>query len=143
MEYFTTQQVSKAFVVRLDPGEYVLESIRELIIKENLKDAVVLSAIGTLDECRLHMVVTTKYPPENRFEHWKDRPLELAHIGGVIADGEPHLHLVVSDHEKAYLGHLEEGCRVLYLCELVIMELKSLNLKRVRDEKNILRLTGK
>jgi len=74
--------------------------------------------------------LTTGFPPKNGFEHWKDKPLELAHIGGVIANGEPHLHIIVSDSEKAYAGHLEEDCRVLYLAEIVIIEIKDLNFKK-------------
>jgi predicted DNA-binding protein with PD1-like motif len=142
VKYFSTEEMGRVFVVRLDPGDYLLESIMDMVQKENVKDAVVVSAIGTLDQYRVHMVMTTGYPPENRFEHWNDKPLELASIGGVIANGQPHLHVVVSDSEKAYSGHLEKGCRVLYLAEIVIIELKSMNLTRISDDKHILRLTS-
>jgi len=142
MRYFSTENIGRIFILSLDPGDFVLESIKELIRKENVKDAIVISAIGTFDQYRMHYILTTGFPPKNKFEHWKDKPLELAHIGGIIANGEPHLHVVVSDPEKAYAGHLEEGCRVLYLAELAIIEVKGLNLKRVRDEKQIQRLTS-
>jgi len=142
VKYFSTDKIGRIFALSLEPGDYVLESIKELIERENVKDAVVVSAIGTLDHYRIHYVLTTGFPSQNKFEHWKNKPLELAHIGGVIANGEPHLHVIVSDSEKAHAGHLEEGCRVLYLAELVIIELKGINLKRIRDEKNILRLVG-
>jgi hypothetical protein len=98
------------------------------------------AAIQTLD---LKISPHTDYPPVEHFEHWEDEPLELASIDGIIADGEPHLHAVVSDSEKAYSGHLEEGCRVLYLAEIVIVEINSLNLTRVRNEKNILKLISR
>ncbi len=143
MKYYSTRKIGRIFALSLEPGDYVLESIKELIKKENVKDAVVVSAVGTLDQYRIHYVLTTGFPPQNRFEHWKDKPLELATVNGVIADGEPHLHVVVSDSEKAYAGHLEEGCRTLYLAELVIIELEGLNLKRERNQKNIITLTGK
>ncbi|NLO81963.1 MAG: DNA-binding protein [Clostridiales bacterium] len=143
MEYFSTREIGRVFVLRLDQGDLVLDSIKELIAREGIKDAVVVSAIGTLDRCTLHMVMTTGYPPVEHFEHWEDEPLELASIDGIIADGEPHLHAVVSDSEKAYSGHLEEGCRVLYLAEIVIVEINSLNLTRVRNEKNILKLISR
>ena len=133
MKYYTTRKIGRIFVLSLEPGDYVLESIKELAKKEKVKDAVVVSAVGTLDQYRIHYVLTTGFPPQNRFEHWKDRPLELASVNGVIADGEPHLHVVVSDSEKAYAGHLEEGCRTLYLAEIVIIELEGLNLKRERN----------
>lgn len=62
---------------------------------------------------------------------------------GIIADGKPHLHAVVPDQEYAYAGHLEEGCRTLYLVEIAIIELKDVNLTRILDEKKILRLKKK
>ncbi|WP_026486186.1 PPC domain-containing DNA-binding protein [Caldanaerobius polysaccharolyticus] len=142
MEYFTAPKIGRVFVLRLDQGDYVLESINDFIKKENIKDAVVVSAIGTLDYCVLHMVTTTGYPAVEHFERWEDKPLELSSIDGVIADGKPHLHAVVSDKEKAYSGHLEEGCRVLYLAEIVIVELVGANLSRIYDENHILKLSS-
>ena len=143
MEYFSTEKIGRIFVLRLDPGDFLLESIEGLVQKENVKDAVVVSAIGTLDEYRVHWVTTTGFPAENHFEHWKDKPLELASVGGVIANGKPHFHVVVSDSEKAYSGHLERGCRILYTAELVIIELKSLNLARERCDDQVVRLKSR
>jgi predicted DNA-binding protein with PD1-like motif len=137
MKVFTQDKVGRIFILRLDQGDFVLESINELIERENIKNGVVVSAIGTLDYCTLHMVMTTGYPPVEHFEKWEDKPLELASIDGIIADGVPHLHTVVSDHEKAYAGHLEPGCRVLYLAEIVIMELEGDALTRIKNEKGI------
>ena len=143
MEYFSSQEFGRIFILRLDPKDYVLESITELVKKEEIRDAVVVSAIGTLDECRLHMVTTTDYPVVEHFSNWHNTPLELASIDGLIADGKPHLHAVVSDKEKAYAGHLESGCRVLYLAEIIIAELKSSGLTRMYNKNNILKLTRK
>ncbi|MBS7614526.1 DNA-binding protein [Candidatus Bathyarchaeota archaeon] len=142
MKYYSTEKIGRIFVLSLEPGDYVLESIKEVVKKEKIRDAVVVSAVGTLDLYRIHYVTTTGYPPQNKFEHWKDKPLELASINGIVANGEPHLHIVVSDSEKAYAGHLEEGCRTLYLAEITIIEIKGLNLKRQPNQKNIITLTG-
>ncbi len=141
MEYFETKTSGRAFVLRLDPGDLLLECINEFIQKENLQEGYVASAIGTLDHCVMHMVMTTGYPPVEHFERWEDKPLEVTSIDGIIAGGTPHLHMVVSDHQKAYSGHLEPGCQVLYLAEIVIVELESSGLKRARDEQGILKLT--
>jgi predicted DNA-binding protein with PD1-like motif len=140
MDHFPTKGIGRTFVMRLDQGDYVLESIISLIQKEAIRDAVIVSAIGTLDRCKLHMVMTTGYPPMQHIESLDNRALELSSIDGVIANGVPHLHAVVSDSEKAYAGHLEEGCRVLYLAEIVVTELASLALDRTRDDKGILKL---
>jgi len=89
------------------------------------------------------MVTTTGYPAVEHFERWENKPLELSSISGLIANGEPHLHAVVADTEKAYSGHLENGCRILYLGEIVIMELKSMDLARVYNDKHILKLVSR
>jgi predicted DNA-binding protein with PD1-like motif len=140
MEYFSLRNSGRVFAIRFDPGDDLLEGIQAFIQKEGIQDAFVASAIGTLDYCVLHMVMTTGYPPVEHFERWEDRPLEVSSIDGLIAGGVPHLHMVVSDHEKAYSGHLEKGCRVLYLAEVVIVELDQAHLQRVRNEKGILKL---
>ncbi len=140
MEYFSLKHSGRVFAIRFDPGNDLLEGIQAFIQKEGIRDAYVASAIGTLDHCVLHMVMTTGYPPVEHFERWEDRPLEVSSIDGLIAAGGPHLHMVVSDHEKAYSGHLEKGCRVLYLAEVVIVELEGVHLQRVRNEKGILKL---
>lgn len=143
MKSFKSEEIGRTFILRLDQGDMVLESIKNLISKEKIKDAFVISGIGTLDKCVLHMVTTTGYPPKEYFKKWEDEPLELVSIDGIVADGEPHLHAVVSDTKQAYAGHLEDGCRILYLGEIVLMEIKSLNLKRIYNDKNILQLTKK
>lgn len=143
MEYFSAENTNRSFVLRLDQGDYLLESIRRLIEEEKIQYGVVISGIGTLDASVLHMVTTIGYPPVEFFDKKTDLPLELVSIDGVIADFSPHLHMTISNKEAAFAGHLEEGCRVLYLAEIVIQELSGLEVHRIRDEKNLLKLSKK
>lgn len=131
MEYFTGMEWGRTFILRLDRGDDVLESIGELIKKEGIKDAVVVSGIGSLDQCVIHMVTGTEVPYPEYYKQWSDQPLELASLSGLIIDGQPHLHTVISDTVSACAGHMEKGCRILCLGEIVITELKNLNLARV------------
>jgi predicted DNA-binding protein with PD1-like motif len=142
MEYFGTEKAGRVFVLRLDQGDLLLESIRALIEKEGIKNGVVISGIGTLDKSVMHMVTTVGYPPQEFFRK-DDAPLELASLQGAIADGSPHIHMVISDSRFAYAGHLEPGCRILYLGEVVIQELPGLALSRVPDERKISKLRMK
>ena len=46
---------------------------------------------------------------------------EILGGGGIIADGQPHIHITLSEQEKpAFGGHLEKGCKILYLGEVTI-----------------------
>lgn len=116
--------------------------MKEALKIHGVSDGYIVSAIGTLDYCVLHMVMTTGYPPVEHFEKWEDKPLELASISGIIANGVPHLHTVVSDAKQTYAGYLEPGCRILYLGKIVIQELIGQKLKRVKSSKNINELVG-
>ena len=143
MKIFNGENFGRVHVIRLDKGDYLLESVEAFIKSENICNAVVLSAIGTLDYCTLHMVMTTGFPPVEHFEKREDKPLELASMSGIIADGVPHLHMVVSDHKFAYSGHVEPGCRILYLGEIVIAEMNGFNFRRTRNENGISELSEK
>lgn len=143
MEYFGEAKTGRVFILRLDQGDYVLESINELIQKENIKNGVLVSGIGTLDQCTMHMVTTTDFPPKEYFDTYDDKPLELVTMQGAIADGVPHIHMVISDTKSAYAGHLENKCRILYLGEIVIQEILGVDLHRIKTEKNILQLVKK
>lgn len=140
MKSFDAGKIEKVYVLSLDQGEMLLESVREFVEKEHIENGVILSCIGTLDQCVLHMVTTTGYPPVEYFRRWEDYPLELSSVDGFIAGGKPHLHTVISDKDIAFSGHVEEGCRVLYLMEIVIGKLDSAPLSRHPDDKGINKL---
>lgn len=143
MQYFDKAEMGRTIIIRLEQGDYVLESICEVIKEAGITDGYVASGIGTLDHAVLHMVMTTGYPPVEHFPEWTDKPLELVSIQGIIANGVPHLHTVISDEKNTAAGHLEPGCRVLYLGEVVIQELTGQSLERIKNSKNILELHQK
>lgn len=142
MECFVSQTDVRRFIVRLDKDDLMLESILKVIEEYKIRNAVVISGIGTLSDATIHMVTTTTYPAVETFPRWENVPIELSSVSGIIADGQPHLHMVFSDIKGTYGGHMEPGCRILYLGELVIEELP-IDLVRRRDEKNILVLSEK
>ena len=84
----------------------------------------------------LHRVVGTGREPEDEFITL-DKPMELASLQGVVLDGKAHFHMVVSDVEQCYTGHLEPGSKVLYLGEVSLVELKGVSLCREKNEDNI------
>jgi len=141
MKSFSNGTFGRVHVLRLDRGDLLLESIEELIREQKINNGVIISGIGTLDHCVLHMVMTTGFPPVEHFAKWEDKPLEIASIDGIIANGQPHLHMVVSDHKTACAGHVEHGCRILYLGEVVIAEIDGFNFKRIKNNNNINELT--
>lgn len=143
MKYFIDNGRTKRVLIRLDTGDMLLETIEQVIAEVGIRDGVVVSGIGTLSDTRIHMVTTTTYPAVEIYPEWKDVPMELSSVSGIIADGVPHLHMVFSNPEKTCSGHLEHGCRTLYLCEIVIEIFDDIHLQRKTNSRGILELEEK
>ena len=133
---------AQVIVIALEPGEMLLESIEEAIRRHDIRNGVVVSGIGTLRTCHLHCITHTDFPPTNHF--WKvEKPMELLALSGVVADGEAHLHAVISyGEEETYGGHLEPESEVAYLAEIVLLKANALGMKRRMDPKRKVSLLG-
>ncbi|MBK1783560.1 PPC domain-containing DNA-binding protein [Prauserella cavernicola] len=134
---------SRGLVVRVPPGEDILESLGQAIAEHGIRTGAVVSAIGTLRDCHLHMVETTGFPVREAHPEWHDVAFELASMNGLILDGEPHLHGVVSTAEGAVGGHIEPGCVVLYLCEILLLVFDAENVGRAPDANGVAQIVAK
>ena len=70
-------------------------------------------------------------------------PFEILNAGGIIADGQPHIHMTLSSPKGAFGGHLENGCRILYLGELTIVKYLGQPLARKKNENGVALLQTK
>jgi len=138
----TYQGLVEVIILGLGPGEHLLESILKAIQEHDIRNGVVVSGIGTLKICRMHYITHTDFPPEDAI-FTLEQPLELLSVSGVIADGEPHLHGVVSHvDQEARGGHIEPGCEVAYLAEIAIHKFNELTMTRHFDPARRVKLLG-
>jgi uncharacterized protein len=127
---FGGAQVQEIYRIRLDRGDLLLETIEQAIRLHHIQDGAVLTAAGSLEECTYHRVKSLAAKPEDEFITVK-APMEILNVNGLIAAGEPHLHLTLSSAEKgAFGGHLEHGCRVLYRAEITLASFSGAALAR-------------
>jgi len=136
---YVREGVGRMVIMNLERGEMLLETIREELARLEIRNAVITSAIGSLSKVELHRVTGFTREPVDEFITF-EAPIELSSLQGYVLDGHPHFHMVVSDLEKTYTGHLEEGTEVLYLAEVSLLEIVNPGLKRVKDENNIAKL---
>lgn len=119
--------------IGLGPGELLLESIQEALKQYDIQNGVVISGIGTFKTCRMHYITYTDIPPKDAV-YTLEKPLELNAVSGIIANGEPHIHIAVSCGEnEAYGGHLEPGSELAYLAEITILKCNNHKLVRKLD----------
>jgi len=130
-------QIQEIYRIRLDRGDLLLETIQDAIRKNNIQDGAVLTAAGSLQECTYHRVKSLAAKAEDEFITVKE-PIEIINVNGMIAAGEPHLHLTLSSPDKGVFGgHLENGCRVLYRAEITIAKLSGTALARKPNKDGI------
>lgn len=105
---------------RFDRGEEVLECLKKVADKENIKLAHI-NALGAADE-----VVAGVYNPEKKEYHSNTfkGDFEIISLHGTITtkDGEyyPHLHICIGDEKgNAYGGHLNKA-KIAATCEMII-----------------------
>ena len=129
-DVFKGAQIQEVFRIRLDRGDLLLETIQDVIRKNDIQDGAVLTAAGSLQECTYHRVKSMAAKPEDEFLTVK-APIEIQNVNGLIAAGEPHIHLTLSSPDKGVFGgHLENGCKVLYRAEITIAKFSGTRLAR-------------
>ena len=120
-------------VVRLAYGDLLLESIREICRQRRIRDGVILTGFGSLTDIAVSGAVGASFPPRKFYQRTRPRGVEILAMSGVIADYHVHCHLVLSDRNQAFGGHLEQGCRVLSLAEIALMRVAGIKLARLVD----------
>ncbi len=123
--------LSRIHIMRVDPGEDVLESIRSFLKEAGVQQAVVLGGYGTLAAYHLHWVTHNRIPTDNLFRRGEGG-IEILAMNGLVVDGAPHIHVALSTPDGAFGGHLEPGCIAYVLCEVFFAEIEGVALSRVR-----------
>ena len=119
-------------ILRIKPQQEITEEILKFCDKNNITSAVILSLLGSLQNATLSFL---KELPGKYISKTIAGPLEIASGTGTIARQEKvtllHLHLIVSNEQKTFAGHLSKGV-VFSTAEVVIGELKE-QIKRAKD----------
>ena len=128
---FASMNLSKIHILRVDPGEDVLESTQCFLQEANVRQAVVLGGYGTLAAYHLHWVTHNRIPTDNAFGRGEGG-IEILSMNGLVVDGEPHIHVALSTQDGAFGGHLEPGCTAYVLCKVFFAEVEGVSLSRQR-----------
>ncbi len=135
-DIFGGATVQEIFRIRLDRGDDVFDSLMDAIRKHQIQDGALVSAVGSLQQCTFHAVTTLDEKPKQRFTTRKGA-MEILNINGIVAAGEPHFHMTLSDVRGAFGGHLEKGCKVLYRAEFTLVKFAGQAVARKPNEAGV------
>jgi uncharacterized protein len=140
---FEPAQIQSVYRILLDRDALLLESILDVIKQKKIEDGYVQISAGSVHTCTYHYVTSTAPTPVNAFKTVKGA-FEILNGGGIIAAGQPHIHITFSSPDKgAFGGHLENGCRVLYLAEITILQFRGEALTRANNHNGVALLEPK
>ncbi len=109
--YTVSGDFTRIVVVRVKRGMDLLDGLKKAVAQEKIRNAAILSGVGSLTSYRVHAVSNTTLPAQNIF--YEDRgPQDLLNVNGYVMEGRIHAHIVFSDNQKGLGGHLEPGTTV-------------------------------
>ena len=126
------RRFGNTIVARMDRGEEILEQLKEISLKENVKLASV-SALGAVDD---FTVGVYKVDEQKYYSNHFEGAYEIVSLTGTVStmDGEYYAHLHMSagnDRGEVFGGHLNRAV-ISATCEMVITVIDG-TVERVKD----------
>ncbi|MDR3244111.1 MAG: DNA-binding protein [Elusimicrobiota bacterium] len=135
--------LGKVVAIRFEPGEDIFKSLIEVCKKESLNNGMILGGIGSLANVVYCNPVKKE---EEKSGYGYGAPIitkgaiELTSMSGMICHDEKggvltHIHANFSDENgDAYGGHILEGNMVLKTVDVIIAEIKGIDMGRRFDD---------
>ncbi len=142
MKLYEGGKVGKVIILELERGDDVFEEVDRALKQSGIKDAYIASAVGSVAQLEYHRPTNMNAATEDEMLSVQG-PFEFGGITGTVVDGAPHFHFSAGGVSGNYIGHLEKGTKVLYLLELVIVEVKGFNLERKMTDEKVNKLFAK
>jgi predicted DNA-binding protein with PD1-like motif len=113
----------------------LLAGLEKMVKQEKIKNAVILSAFGSVRNYHLHVVSNRTFPSKNVFIKDTNSPADIVGMSGYVTGGKLHPHIMLADSDKVFGGHLESGTNVFTFAvvTLGVLEDKA-DLKRLDDK---------
>ena len=134
--YALTGQFDRVLVLRFKNQADLLDGLERMVKEHQIRNAVILSGIGSVKSYHYHTVSNGTFPSQNVFVKNPAGPADLTAMNGYVIDGRVHAHITLADPDKAFGGHLEAGTTVFTFAVVTVGVFKDgLDLKGV-DDKN-------
>ncbi len=117
--YSVTSQFDRIEIVRMKPGTDMLEGLEKFINEKNIKNAVILTGIGSVTDYHYHVVSDKNLPPAEE-DPKASVAMDLIAMQGYIMNKRIHAHITLSDENSVVGGHLEPGTKALTFFILTI-----------------------
>lgn len=132
--YALSTHINRVVVLRFKYGTDLLSGLKRMIEQEKIKNAVILSAFGSVRNYQVHQVGNRDLPTKDVFVKDPTAPADIIGMSGVVIGGRVHPHITLANADKAFGGHLEPDTSVFTFTVITLGVLDdNLDLSRVDD----------
>jgi predicted DNA-binding protein with PD1-like motif len=125
----------RVVILRFKYDADLLAGIQKMVKQEHIRNAVILSAAGSVRGYHVHQVSNRTFPSKNTFVKNPTAPADLIGMNGYVINGNVHAHMTLANPDHAFGGHLEPGTNVFTFAIVTVGVLdKSVDLSRVDDK---------
>ncbi|MBV9264862.1 MAG: DNA-binding protein [Acidobacteriaceae bacterium] len=110
--YAITSEFRRIVIVRVKYKADLLAGIESIVAQQKVKNAVFLSALGSVRNYRVHVVANRDFPSKDLFVQDPTAPADIIGMNGYVVNGRVHAHISLASGDKAFGGHLESGTNV-------------------------------
>ena len=125
----------RVVVLRFKFDVDLLAGIERSVKDHAIRNAVILGGIGSVRGYHVHTVSNRSFPSKNVFVKDPFAPADIQTLSGYVIGGRVHAHIVLSNPDHSFGGHLEPETRVFTFAVVTLGVLREpVDLGRVDDK---------
>jgi predicted DNA-binding protein with PD1-like motif len=104
--------LERIVVLRFKFGADLLAGLQKMVAQEHIKNAVILSAFGSVRGYQVHQVSNRDLPSKDMFVKNPTAPADIIGMSGMVMNGHIHPHITLANADHSFGGHLEPDTQV-------------------------------
>jgi uncharacterized protein len=134
---YSEGQVGRIFVIRMDDGDDLLESIQRFVKEKSVSSGMILF-LGALKDGRAVMgPEQAVIPPVQHFESYESawEAFGMATIYPSSSGPKIHMHTALGRGREGMVGCIRDRAKIYLVIEAVLLEISGLNARRELDHR--------
>ncbi len=118
--YAITGRFERVVTLRFKYNADLLAGFEKMVKQEKIRNAVIISGMGSVTGYQIHQVSNRTFPSKNMFEKNPTAPADIIGANGYIINGKIHAHITLANPDHAFGGHLEPGTTVFTFAVITV-----------------------
>jgi len=132
--YAITGHFDRVVVLRFKYKTDLLAGLQKMVKQENIRNGVILSAMGSVRGYQVHVVSNRTLPSQDTYIKNPTQPADLISMNGYVINGRVHPHITLALPDKVIGGHLEPGTEVFTFAVVTIGVMNDVDFQHLDDK---------